>query len=64
MKILQSILIQQKNPIELRLPSSAIWRMMANNNFKKNTAQQEVKGEFTSIDPYELVVLKKSREIK
>ena len=49
---------------ELRLPSSAIWRVMANNNFDKNTAQQEVKGEFTSVDAYELVVLKKSREIE
>ncbi len=49
---------------QLRLPSSAIWRIMANNNFKKNTAQQEVIGEFTSIDPYELVVFKKSREIE
>ncbi|MFJ7936452.1 type I pullulanase [Sporosarcina sp. NPDC096371] len=48
----------------LRLPSSAKWRIMANNNFTKNTAQQEVIGEFTSIDPYELVVFKKSREIK
>jgi len=37
---------------------------MANNNFDKNTAQQEVKGEFTSVDAYELVVLKKSREIE
>ena len=49
---------------QLRLPSSAIWRIMANNNVKKNTAQEEVIGEFTSIDPYELVVLMKSREIK
>ncbi|WP_186672524.1 type I pullulanase [Sporosarcina sp. BP05] len=49
---------------QLRLPSSAIWRIMANNNFEKNTAQQEVIGEFTSIDPYELVVFKKSREIE
>ncbi|QNK87355.1 type I pullulanase [Sporosarcina sp. resist] len=53
-----------KKSYELRLPSSAIWRVMANNNFDKNTAQQEVKGEFTSVDAYELVVLKKSREIE
>lgn len=53
-----------KKSYQLRLPSSAIWQIMANNNFKKNTAQQEIKGEFTSVDPYELVVLKKSREIK
>jgi len=53
-----------KKSYQLRLPSSAIWRIMANNNFKMNTTQQEVKGEFTSVDPYELVVFKKSREIK
>ncbi|MBO0588043.1 type I pullulanase [Sporosarcina sp. E16_8] len=53
-----------KTAYQLRLPSSARWRIMANNNFNKHTAQQEVIGELISIDPYELVVFMKSREIK
>lgn len=41
---------------QLHLPSSAKWQVLATNHFSINT---EVVGEFTRINPYELIVLKR-----
>ncbi|MEK3887648.1 type I pullulanase [Bacillus sp. FSL K6-3431] len=48
-----------KNFYELQLPSSGTWQISATNDFHRK--QQQVKGEFTTIEPYELIVLKKPR---
>ena len=42
---------------QLHLPSSAIWKVLATNHFPEKTG---VDGEFTRINPYELIVLKRS----
>ncbi|MBS4208614.1 type I pullulanase [Bacillus sp. FJAT-50079] len=46
---------------DVRLPSSATWQVMATNDRDRNV-MHDIKGEFTSIGPYEFIVLKKSRE--
>ena len=50
-----------KNRYELNLPSSGTWEIAAANDLKGKAGQVEIKGEFTMIGSYELVVLKKSR---
>lgn len=44
---------------ELQLPSTGTWKISATNDFNRD--QQEIKGEFTSVGSYEVIVLKKSR---
>ena len=49
-----------QNSFELHLPSSGIWKIAATNDFKKKDKKQEIIGEKAFIEPYELIVLKKS----
>ena len=48
-----------KEQYDLQLPSSGMWQITATNDFQRK--EQYVKGEFTFIRPYELIVFKKSR---
>ncbi|WP_249305746.1 type I pullulanase [Lederbergia citrea] len=45
---------------ELQLPSPGKWHTAATNDLQRHN--QEVNGEYTSVGPYELVILMKSRE--
>ena len=45
---------------QLHLPSSGKWQVLATNHFPGQTDSQERDGEFTRINPFELIVLKKS----
>ncbi|WP_156291594.1 type I pullulanase [Oceanobacillus salinisoli] len=47
----------------LHLPSSGKWKTAVSNHFSKLKEQQLIIGEYTSIEPLELIVLHKSRKI-
>ncbi len=45
---------------KLHLPSPGKWQVLASNYVVKLTNVQEIDGEFTRVEPYEIIVLKKS----
>ncbi|MFC4024886.1 type I pullulanase [Oceanobacillus longus] len=50
------------NKYDLHLPSSGKWSIAVTNNSTKRTEQQEIIGEYTFVDAYELVVFQKTRK--
>lgn len=49
-----------KKSYPLRLPSTGQWITMATNDSQKKEGNRKIDGEFTFIEPYELIVLKKA----
>ena len=45
---------------QLHLPSSGKWQVLATNHLAGQTKTEDITGEFTRINPYELIVLKRS----
>ncbi|WAA08542.1 type I pullulanase [Fervidibacillus albus] len=48
-----------KNLFPVQLPSSGRWEVLATNSDRKKTMQTKIIGEYTTIEPFELIVLKK-----